>query len=448
MPTFKALIFKHQKKDDGTYNVKIRVSHNRESKYIPTAFYIKDKQLTPELEIKDRSILKKMDDTIDEYWDIIKRLPDVSDFTVSELLEAIEKEKIKLQKVEVDFIAFSRDHIKGLEIKGGNKYAASFRTTINSLCDFFERDKVLITEINTKSLTNYENYLRSARTITRYSQFKKQVATEHEGMGNGVQTYLTNIRTLFNAARFKYNDEDEGIINISHYPFRKYKLERKKSTKKRNVKSDIISLISGYIEEKKTRATFGRDVFMISFYLIGTNLIDLYEAHRIENGRIMYNRSKTEDRRNDDAFISVRVEKELLPLLEQYKDPTGNRVFCFYNMYRNSENFLRAVNTGLRKVAKTLELDHELTSYYARHSWATIARNTCHVPKEDIVLALNHVDPHHKITDSYLETDWSLIDNANKKVLTLFLPKLNEEETIDQLLEDNPDALIDMDNVV
>jgi len=50
-------------------------------------------------------------------------------------------------------------------------------------------------------------------------------------------------------------------------------------------------------------------------------------------------------------------------------------------------------------VAKSLELGHGVATYYARHSWATIARNDCGVPKEDISMALNHSDPNHKVTD-------------------------------------------------
>ncbi|MDB4902217.1 MAG: recombinase, partial [Mucilaginibacter sp.] len=114
MPTFKPLIFKHQQKEDGTFNVKIRITHNRESKYIPTSLYIKGKQVTGNFEIKDRSVIKKAEEDIDSYWEIIKRLPDVSGLNVSELLDVLDKEKKKTQKIEMDFVKFSRDHIEEL----------------------------------------------------------------------------------------------------------------------------------------------------------------------------------------------------------------------------------------------------------------------------------------------------------------------------------------------
>jgi len=65
-----------------------------------------------------------------------------------------------------------------------------------------------------------------------------------------------------------------------------------------------------------------------------------------------------------------------------------------------------------------LELDVPLSTYYARHSWATIARNKCKISKTDIHECLNHVSENSmKVTDIYVEKDWSIIDEANRKVL-------------------------------
>ncbi len=435
MPTFKQLIFKHQQKEDGSFNVKIRITHNRKSKYVSTSFYIKDKQVTAKYGIKDRSIIKKVEEEIDSYWDIIKKLPDIQNLDVSDLVDLLEKEKTKLKAPEIDFIAFSKKHISQLESNGGGKYAASFKTTINSLGDFFGRESVLIAEINANMLVSYEVYLRKDRVITRLNQFGKPVQTKQKGMGNGALTYLTNIRTLFNAALFEYNDEDNGVINIKHYPFRKYKLDKKKLPEKRSLKPTTIKQLLDFHEEKPSRATLGRDVFLISFYLLGTNLIDLYEVSKIENGRLVYNRIKTADRRADSAFISIKVEKELQPLIDKYRDKKGKRVFRFYEMYTSSENFVKAVNIGLAQVAKMLELDVIPTTYCARHSWATIARNNCKVSKDDVAMALNHVDTKHKVTDAYLNTDWSVIDNANTEVLSLFRRKLTPEEIDNKIVE-------------
>lgn len=445
MPTFKTLILKHQKKDDGTYGVKIRITHKRETRYIPTEFYVNSKQLTRELEVKDLDILKKLEDKINVYWKVIKKTPDVETLSVDQLLNLFEREKRNTAIVEIDFILFSKTHIDNLTISGKKKYADSFKTTVNSLVDFFGTEAVSITEINTANLTRYVKYLKTEREVTRLNQFKKEVTIKQPPMGNGVQTYLTNIRTLFNEARYQFNDEDEGIIRIKHYPFQKFKLDRKTLTDKRSLKSAAINKIKSFTEKSVTRASLGRDVFMLSFYLVGMNIIDLYEVRQIEDDRIIYNRSKTADRREDRAQISIKIEPEAKKLMEQYRDEENNRIFNFYKMYKSSENFITAVNKGLNKISKDLQLGYEVTTYYARHSWATIARNICGVPKEDISMALNHSDPTHKVTDIYLATDWTIIDKANRKVLdTLLPPKLiiqgeDYSDMIDYLIEEMKD---------
>ena len=167
-----------------------------------------------------------------------------------------------------------------------------------------------------------------------------------------------------------------------------------------------------------SRAELARDVYLISFYLVGMNSIDIYNIDSIENGRIVYNRTKTKDRRQDKARISIKVEKELLPLIEKYKDPQGDRLFNFHRRYSNERTFNSNLNIGLKDVGKFIEID-DLTFYSARHSWATIARNRCKISKDDIAMALNHTDESRKTTDFYIDEDWSIIDKANRKVLNL-----------------------------
>jgi hypothetical protein len=57
-----------------------------------------------------------------------------------------------------------------------------------------------------------------------------------------------------------------------------------------------------------------------------------------------------------------------------------------------------------------LEIPVALSTYYARHSWATIARNQCKIPKLDVAECLNHSDSKTKITDIYIEKDWRILN--------------------------------------
>ena len=95
---------------------------------------------------------------------------------------------------------------------------------------------------------------------------------------------------------------------------------------------------------------------------------------------------------------------------------------------------------GLKKLLKLMSLDIELTFYYGRHSWATIARNICKVSKEDIGESLNHASS-HDVTDIYIERDWSIIDETNRKVLDVLLKP--EEPSLQFEYEIHEDDLMD-----
>jgi integrase len=86
-------------------------------------------------------------------------------------------------------------------------------------------------------------------------------------------------------------------------------------------------------------------------------------------------------------------------LIEKYKDSKGSRLFRFYTQYAEHKIFLSNINNGLKNLAFACGLDVDLSTYYARHSWATIARNKCNISKSDIDECLNHIDPTTKMAD-------------------------------------------------
>jgi len=125
--------------------------------------------------------------------------------------------------------------------------------------------------------------------------------------------------------------------------------------------------------------------------------------------RVNYNRSKTRKRRKDRAFISINLIAEASPLLFKYVNNLGNR-------YAESGNFNKELNKGLKEIGETLGIP-SLTMHCARHSFASIARNNCRFSKDDIALALNHVDNGHSVTDIYIAKDWSIVDEVQDAVI-------------------------------
>lgn len=140
----------------------------------------------------------------------------------------------------------------------------------------------------------------------------------------------------------------------------------------------------------------------------------------------------------DKAEMHIRIEPQIMPLFEKYRDRTGGRLFSFYQRYSRGNNFNWALNEGLKAVDQLLrnmedfgELDvpEHITFYAARHSWATIARSSAlKIDKYTVHEALNHVDS-MKITDRYIERDWTTVWDANAAVIgTLDWSELKKRE--------------------
>jgi len=432
MATFKISVFRHQVREDGKYPVSIRVYWKRQYGYIKTEYYVTIHQINQNkkkgaFELKDNLIISELSDRIKLLEDAkVKRLGiKIHNYTAKQLARFFEQylKESGGDTDRIDFIDFARNYIK--EKKEDKKDVSRIYISVNSLEDYVKDCKwsaLYIDQLTSGFLSGFEKFLRKERTIIRNNQFGKPVTTIHKPVSDTtVANYMTDVRTLFNAALNMYNDDEKGITKIHHYPFKKYHLPKLLPTKKRNLPSDeILKIIESRDEMfSSQRDILAKDVFILSFSLAGMNCIDLYnlELQEYKNGRFTYNRTKTEGRRSDSALISIKVEPEILQYIQKYKDNTGKKVFDFHNRYANSHGFVSAVDKGLKNVVKILNIDVPLSSYYARHSWATIARNKCKISKSDVDECLNHVVPENKMADIYVEKDWSFVDDSNRKVL-------------------------------
>jgi integrase len=410
MVTVKATLLKHNQKADGTYNVKIRITHNRVSRYLDTNHFVASKQLNKKLEIKDSVINLQVDKTLNGYRQQIGELGTRIDLMSCDDVVNYLKSSTK----EIDFIEFGKAHINGLIEKNQNGSATNYKTVINSLVDFFKRERILVSEINANMLRSYEKYLRSERKIVRESKKKRAFTIINPGLSDsGLHNHMRDLRGLFIAARNQYNDEDLGIIRIPHYPFKKYKIINKPETPKRNIQIDQVLKIRDCKCEAGSRIELAKDLFMLSFYLCGTNAVDFYQMDdvNIKKGRLEYKRSKTRGKRKDQAFISIKIIPESKALIKKYIGSLQNR-------FSTRAGLSTALSQGLRRIQKSENIP-DVTFYWARHTFATLARNTCRKSKDDVAMALNHIDEGRKTTDIYIEKDWAIVDEVQSAVISL-----------------------------
>ena len=415
MLTIKAEIKKSELKVDGTYNVKIRFTLDRKVKRLSTNLFITSKDLTKSLKFKEDTSIKRAIDRLVLYYreQCFKLQLDQNHYSLDEIIEFLNGEQEKQQTI--DFIKFSREWIASTTIKG----APNYTTAINALVRFIGKEELDINLITLDFLESFKAFLNKEREIRtkRLMQQGKRVPSNRS-----LSLYLISIKKLFNEAKKKYNKKEKNLILIPNSPFMELEIPKQEATRKRAISADIIKKLwkLPYKDMKKgykstCHYNLAKDCFILSFCLMGINSADLYNATEMEGYTIVYNRTKTKDRRLDKAQMKVDIPKLVLPLVEKYKDKTGKRLFNFYQYYADEKDFNKAINYGLKEICTILEID-DLEYYAARHSWATIALNKAGIDKYIVHAALNHIDDAMKVTDIYIERDFVNENKANTKV--------------------------------
>lgn len=416
MLTINAEVVKSQRKSNECFIVRLRFTLNRRMKRLSTSLFATSKDLTKDLKIKQSSPLKQeVNDLIRCYQNKCNKLQiELNNYTIDDVMDFLDGEHQKQQTI--DFIKFSREWIASTTIKG----APNYTTAINALVRFVGKEELDINLITLDFLESFKAFLNKEREIRtkRLMQQGKRIPSNRS-----LSLYLISIKKLFNEAKKKYNKKEKNLILIPNSPFMELEIPKQEATRKRAISADIIKKLwkLPYKDMKKgykstCRYNLAKDCFILSFCLMGINSADLYNATEMEGNTIVYNRTKTKDRRLDKAQMKVDIPRLVLPLVEKYKDKTGKRLFNFYQYYADEKGFNKAINYGLKEIGTILEID-DLEYYAARHSWATIALNKVGIDKYIVHAALNHIDDAMKVTDIYIERDFVNENKANAKVV-------------------------------
>lgn len=209
---------------------------------------------------------------------------------------------------------------------------------------------------------------------------------------NTVSIHQRNIRAVFNwAIRNEWTDK---------YPFKRFKIIHE-ATRKRNLPIYKVRELRDMNNLPRIQER-ARDIFMLMFYLIGINMKDLLLAkpEQYIDGRLEYIRAKTK------KSYSIKVEPEAAALIDKYKGKDHLLNFCD-NMTLHS--LTCTINRSLK------ELIPGITTYWSRHSWATIAYYSG-ISKDVISQALGHSSG-SGVTEIYIERDYRLVDAANRIVI-------------------------------
>ena len=276
---------------------------------------------------------------------------------------------------------------------GRIRFTETYSTTLHSFKRFLGGRDVLFKDITQPLMGQYERWLARNGVRRNTSSF-----------------YMRILRAAYNRG------VDRGLVR-QRYPF-KYVYTGVDKTSKRAVSAEVIRALRSMDLDRRPQLAFARDIFLFSFYTRGMSFIDMafLRPANIVGGRLQYVRRKTK------RPLSICWEPCMQAIVDRYPPLSAGFLLPILHReaekeedyYRQYKTTLFQVNSSLRILSEELGLEHPLTTYVARHSWASIAWSK-RIPMSVISEGMGHNT--EKMTRIYLASlDSSEVDRANRIV--------------------------------
>ena len=395
--TIKVLCYKSKTLSNGEHPLMVCVCKDGKRKYQSLGISIKAEQWDfktnqPKTKCPNRErILLLINEKINELQKTVldKRIAG-KDFTAATLIESTTKNKSHKTVGE-----YYLTYIQNLKKEKRIRYAGMLEVSYNSFVKFNKHLDIPFSDIDVAWLKKYELWMKEQNL---------SVST--------ISTRVRHLRAVFNLAIA------EHFIKNDCYPFRNYKVSKlNKQTPKRAIAKKDVMRIMGY-QGKSEMECLAIDVFVFSYLNAGINFIDIAKLKHsnIVESHLIYNREKTK------KLINVPLQPKALEIIAKYQSDKSPYLFPILSPFHKTEvqianrlhKVLAKVNKHLKEIGEKLNLPIPLTTYVARHSYATVLKRAG-VSTSIISESLGHSS--ERITQIYLDSfDNEQIDEAMKSL--------------------------------
>lgn len=300
------------------------------------------------------------------------------DFSASTLIESAKPSETSKRTVGDYFLSY----IENLKNENRLRYAGMYEISYNSFIKFAKHLDIPFSDIDVGWLKKYEAWGKAQNL---------SVST--------ISTRLRHLRAVFNLALL------EHAIKSDCYPFHNYKVSKlNKATAKRALSKDDIRRIMEY-KGKSQMECLAIDIFTFSYLCAGINFIDIAKLKysNIQGNQLVYNREKTK------KLIITPLQERAIQIIEKYNDGKSAFVFPILSNFHKTDvqvanrlhKVLANLNKHLKAIGVKLKLPIPLTTYVARHSFATVLKRAG-VSTSIISESLGHSS--EKITQVYLDS--------------------------------------------
>lgn len=345
MATIKLAVLKHTKSKDGSYKIRISIGHRSETHYIVTSYSVNalsefDNGIVVrvpnahEINIKLRNLLN-------DYEERLERIDSPEDYTCKELRDLLKS--MRTHSSKVTFKQVSEQYQKELIEDGRGSYAGMLQNSLRLFFEFTGGD-VFLSEISTITISEFERWLKRKGVSQTY-----------------ISMTLSMTRTIVNRAiRMQ-------LVTYSVHPFTYWKRPADPERELDISVEDVRAIRDAQPRLKKQR--IARDIFMLSYYLGGINLIDLLEIDFRGVSVLEYTRHKSRNMKLSDKRISFTLQPEAKELISKWMNRNTGRLDFGYKF--SYKNFLAYVTRSIKSLAKDIDIqDYRKVCYYtARKSF-------------------------------------------------------------------------------
>lgn len=345
MATIKLAVLKHTQSKDGSYKIRIAIGHRSETHYIVTKYKVNSPSEfvggivtrvpnAHEINVKLRNLLN-------DYDERLERIPSPEDYTCKELRDLLKS--MRPHSSTATFSQVSEQYQKELIEDGRGSYAGMLQNSLRLFRDFSGGD-MFLSEISTVTISEFERWLKRKGLSQTYTSMT-----------------LSMTRTIINRAI------RAQLVTYQLHPFSYWK---RPADEEREIDISVEELAAiRDAQPKLKKQRIARDLFMLSYYLGGINLIDLLNIDFRGVSVLEYVRHKSRNTKTSDKRISFTIQPEAKELIRKWMNRnTGKLNFGYKFSYKN---FLQFITRSIKSLAKDLDIQNykKVCYYTARKSF-------------------------------------------------------------------------------
>ena len=390
MATLKLTIFKAKVLKDGRHKIRVAVCHKHETCYIVTNFVIDNESQFRNGQVVKRPdaamMNRKLRNLLNDYQEILDSIKNQSMYDCKQIKNLI------LQKYGANdnpsFKEVAEGYIKELHENGRISYAVLLERNCRYFCEFVHGD-IMVSDITPQLISNYTRFLRTNKRLGDTS----------------VNMMLARTKVIVNRAIREY------AVKFDFHPFNGCKIPAS-PIKEVDISISTFRRIR-FAEPTERRLLIARDLFCLSFYLGGINLIDLLTID-FQGEKIEYVRTKSRNTTQGVRTISFTIPKEAKAIAERWMNrQTGRLDFGYKFSY---PNFSRYLSRSLDKLVQSLGITEKVIYYSARKSFAQYA-SEIGIPDSVIDYCLGHSDKSKGVIRYYTKVKQQQADIAISRVI-------------------------------